>query len=191
MAKNPAHPKPERHPSDNGAQDTAQAAAETGEPLAQHEAVLRKFRGVFNAVKTHFQQVERRSGVGGSQVWALSTIRAKPGIGVNQLATVLNVRQPTASIIVKALTQQALVEARRDGVDRRSVQLHITAAGRKVLTQAPFPHEGVLPRALQALDPTVLDMLDQGLSALMAELDADPDDATIPLADLESRKVQQ
>jgi len=36
--------------------------------------VLRQFRVVFNAVKTHFRQVEREAGVGGAQLWALSVI---------------------------------------------------------------------------------------------------------------------
>ena len=43
--------------------------------------VLRRFRLVFNAVKTHFQQVEKKAGVGGAQFWALSVIRAHPGLG--------------------------------------------------------------------------------------------------------------
>ena len=43
-------------------------------------AALRRFRRVFNAVKTHFQQVEKRAGVGGAQLWALSVIGARPGI---------------------------------------------------------------------------------------------------------------
>ena len=32
--------------------------------------VLRKFRRVFNTVRTHFQLVEKKVGVGGAQVWA-------------------------------------------------------------------------------------------------------------------------
>ena len=44
--------------------------------------VLRQFRVVFNAVKTHFRQVEREAGVGGAQLWALSVIDRRPGIGV-------------------------------------------------------------------------------------------------------------
>ncbi len=63
--------------------------------------VLRQFRQVFNAVKTHFQQVERQAGVGGAQVWALSVVRERPGIGMNDLARALDVRQPTASNLVQ------------------------------------------------------------------------------------------
>ena len=49
------------------------------EPAAR---VLRQFRQVFNAVKTHFRQVEKTVGLGGAQVWALSVIRDIPGIGI-------------------------------------------------------------------------------------------------------------
>lgn len=34
--------------------------------------VLRQFRIVFNAVRSHFRQVEREAGIGGAQLWALT-----------------------------------------------------------------------------------------------------------------------
>ena len=37
--------------------------------------VLQQFRQIFNAVKTHFQQVEKKVGVGGAQVWALAVMK--------------------------------------------------------------------------------------------------------------------
>ena len=48
--------------------------------------VLRQFRQVYNAVRTHFQKVEKIVGLGGSMVWALSLVRDRPGIGVRGLA---------------------------------------------------------------------------------------------------------
>ncbi|MEO8280578.1 MAG: MarR family transcriptional regulator, partial [Ideonella sp.] len=87
--------------------------------------MLRQFRLVFNAIKTHFQQVEKLAGVGGAQVWALSVIRDRPGIGVNELARAMDVRQPTASNLVRTLVEQDLAEVRKDMRDRRSVQLHL------------------------------------------------------------------
>jgi len=157
--------------------------ADEGDP-ATHQTVLQQFRIVFNAVKTHFQQVERKAGIGGAQLWALSIIREQPGIGVKALAAALNVRQPTASIIVRNLSQQGLVDAGRDGPDRRSVQLHIAAEGRKVLRRAPGPFSGVLPQALQALDPATLRLLTTGLAQLILHLDADDRAATTPLSGL-------
>lgn len=146
--------------------------------------VLRQFRIVFNAVKTHFQQVERKAGVGGAQVWALSVIRDRAGIGVNDLASALNVRQPTASNLVRNLAQQGLIEVRRDGPDRRAVQLHVLPEGRKVLRRAPGPAAGVLPEALASLDAASLRRLEADLDKLIRLVDADERAGAIPLAQL-------
>ena len=59
--------------------------------------VLRRFRVVFISIKTHFRQIERKAGVGGAQLWALSVIRDNPGIGVNDVAHAMDVHQSTAS----------------------------------------------------------------------------------------------
>ena len=162
-------------PSSSGAKDDAEGRS---------VRVLQQFRVVFNAVKTHFQQVERRVGIGGAQVWALSIIRDRPEIGVNELARALSVRQPTASNIVKSLSQQGLVEVRRDAEDRRAVQLHILPEGRKVLRRAPGPFAGVLPDALASLDPQTLGQLERDLGRLIHALGADLKAGGIPLAQL-------
>lgn len=151
---------------------------EIGEPAAR---VLRRFRLVFNAVKTHFQQVERRAGVGGAQLWALSIIHARPGLGVNELARAMDVHQSTASNLVKALAERELIVAAREGPDRRAVQLSMLPAGRKVLRQAPGPFTGVLPQALAGLDAKTLARLDADLARLIAALGADERGANIPL----------
>jgi len=146
------------------------AEDQTLEPAAR---VLRRFRVVFNAVKTHFQQVEKRAGIGGTQLWALSVIRHQPGVGVNGLARAMDVHQTTASNLVKALVALDMVAARKDGPDRRTVQLRILPAGTRVLRKAPGPFQGVLPEALAQLDGRLLNRLDRDLGALISALQAD------------------
>jgi DNA-binding MarR family transcriptional regulator len=146
--------------------------------------VLRQFRIVFNAVKAHFQQVERKVGIGGAQVWALAVIRDRPGLGVNDLAQALDVRQPTASNLVKALAVQGMVDVRREGPDRRAVQLYLLPEGRRVLRRAPGPFTGVLPQALASLDARTIARLEEDLARLIKVLDADERAANIPLAQL-------
>lgn len=143
--------------------------------------VLRRFRLVFNAVKTHFQQVEKRTGVGGAQLWALSLIQSRPGLGVNDLARGMDVHQSTASNLVKALVERELVAVQRQASDRRTVQLMLLPAGRRLLKRAPGPFAGVLPEALASLDEETLARLDQDLSRLIALLGADERGETIPL----------
>lgn len=156
-------------------------AVDSSEPAVR---VLQQFRIVFTAIKTHFQQVERRSGIGGAQVWALSVIRDREGIGVNDLATALNVRQPTASNLVRNLAQQELIEVRREGPDRRAVQLHATTRGRKILRHTPGPFAGVLPQALTELDAESLMQLEKHLGELIKRLGADERAAKTPLAQI-------
>lgn len=146
--------------------------------------VLRQFRLVFNTVKTHFQQMEKRAGLGGAQVWALSVVRDRPGLGVNDLARALDVRQPTASNLVKSLVEQDLVEVRKHERDRRAVMLFVRPAGLRVLRKAPGPFTGVLPEALASLDAETLRRLEQDLAVLIEALGADERGASIPLSQM-------
>jgi len=146
--------------------------------------VLRRFRLVFNAVKTHFQQVEKKAGVGGAQLWALSVIRAHPGMGVNSLAAFMDVHQTTASNLVKALVTADMIAAEKNAPDRRAVQLRILPAGMRVLRKAPGPFAGVLPDALATLDAKTLERMDHDLALLIAALHADERAAGIPLAQM-------
>lgn len=160
------------HPVDRAA--TQEAAAR----------VLRRFRLVFNAVKTHFQQVEKQAGVGGAQLWALNVIDTHPDIGVGGLAQAMDIHQTTASNLVKSLIERQMAAAQRNGLDRRAVQLRITSAGARILRKAPGPFAGVLPEALALLDARTLSRMDRDLGALIDLLQADDRAARIPLAQL-------
>lgn len=169
----------------SGSRSTAvqQAAPLTAEAQSAVR-VLRQFRLVFNTVKTHFQQVEKSVGLGGAQVWALSVVRERPGIGVNDLARAMDVRQPTASNLVKALVDGDMVEVRKDERDRRAVMLYLRPEGAKVLRRAPRPFTGVLPQALESLDPATLRRMERDLAVLIKVLGADERGASIPLAQM-------
>lgn len=143
--------------------------------------MLRRFRVVFNAVKSHFREVEKKAGVAGAQLWALSVIREQPGIGVRDLAIAMDVHQSTASNLLRSLLELELVAARKEGSDRRAVQLRILPAGTRVLRRAPSPFNGVLPDAIGALDARTLAQLDRDLGKLIAVLNGDKRMANVPL----------
>lgn len=174
----PSQPSLQRHPRPP---DGTAPQPDHVDPAAR---VLRRFRVVFNAVKTHFQQVEKKAGVGGAQVWALNVIQQQPDIGVGGLAKAMDIHQTTASNLVKAMVTSDLVVARRQASDRRAIQLRLTPAGARVLKRAPGPYAGVLPQALAALDIETLDRLDSDLGKLLEVLQADERGAGIPLAQM-------
>lgn len=172
----PSPTAPPQAPNPPGAHEATGAEAPT--------RVLRRFRIVFNAVKTHFQQVEKSAGLGGAQLWALSVIAAQPDMGVNDLARAMDIHQTTASNLVKALLGLSLITSHRNGPDRRAVHLQVLPAGERLLRKAPGPFGGVLPEALARLDPQLLERLDQDLGALITALGADERAAGIPLAQM-------
>jgi DNA-binding MarR family transcriptional regulator len=143
--------------------------------------VLRQFRVVFNAVRRHFRVTEKKAGISGAHVWALSVVKEHPQIGVGDLARAMDVHQSTASNLVRMLLAADLVAAEKDAVDRRAVRLCISAKGSKVLRSAPNPYEGVLPEALQQLKAGTLKRLERDLGELIAVLDPDQSGAHVPL----------
>jgi len=154
------------------------------DPPASAEQVLRRFRVVFNAVRSHFQQVEKASGLGGAQVWALSLIRNEPGIAMGEIAAGMDIHQSTASNLIKTLVHKGLIRMAKAPEDRRSVQLYILPVGLDVLEQVPGPFEGVLPLALGNLAPQTLARLGQDLDTLIVQLKADRQAGGIPMAEL-------
>lgn len=142
---------------------------------------LRRFRLIFNAVKTHFREVEKKAGLAGAQLWALSVVHDAPGMGVGELASAMDVHQSTASNLLKALVAGGLVEVERSATDRRALALHVSIAGLKVLKRAPGPFSGVLPEALTSLDTPTLVRLNRDLDKVIRALSVDKRAANIPL----------
>lgn len=157
------------------------------QPASQTDSAalaLRRFRVVFNAVRTHFRQVEKDTGLGGAQVWALSLIHKSPGIGVGEIASRMDIHQSTASNLIKVLLNKELVVMSKSEVDKRVVELSVTPEGKKALKRIPGPFEGVLPDALRKLDEATLANLNRDLEKLMQVLEADEDAGSLPLANI-------
>jgi DNA-binding MarR family transcriptional regulator len=149
-----------------------------GKPRTRPQAatlVLRKLRLVFNTIKGHFRDVEKKAGIAGAQVWALSVIRDRPGLGVSELAKAMDIHQSTASNLLKPLIDNGMVARARAAADKRALHLKVTARGLAVLKKAPAPVTGVLPDALSKLDLETLLRLNEDLAGLIAVLDAHAD----------------
>lgn len=160
------------------------ASSTTSDPLDVVRAtrVLRQFRQIFNAVKTHFQQVEKKVGLGGAQVWALSVIDAQPGLSVGELARHMDIQPSTASNLVRSLVERDLVVLSKHAQDKRASCLHLLPAGQQRLQQSPSPFSGVLPQALAQLDTATLARLEHDLVLLIEQLQADASGGDVPLA---------
>lgn len=156
------------------AEPVAPSAGDAGgvriRPARRHRQVLRQFRILLAAVREQFHRVDPGAGLGTVQAWALSIIEAQPGIGVARLASALDVRQPTASNVVKSLCGRGLIERRRGESDRRTVQLFVLDEGRSLLPRARSVFSGPLASALSNLDTKTLLELGEDLRKVLARM---------------------
>lgn len=130
--------------------------------------VLEQFRIIVRSVRRHYEAVERRAGLSGAQLWALSEVKARPGLKVGDLARAMAVHPSTASNLVRRLHGLGLLRRERRGRDHRHVQLFTTGKGMKVLSRAPQPAIGVLQQALSELPPARLAQLQGGLARVLS-----------------------
>lgn len=159
----------------------ATSADDAVDPATQ---TLRRFRQIFSAVRSHFQQVEKITGTGAAQLRALSLLRERPGLRISELAAAMDIHQSTASNLVKTLVERKQVEAERNSSDARVLHLTLLPAGDKVLQRLQGFYIGVLPQALQTLPPAVLKRLNADLDLLLDAMQANGAAAKSPLASL-------
>ena len=159
-----------------------------GESAQRHAdmlEVLKLFRTVFGSQKRHYQTVEKTSGVGGAQMWALAEIHRSPGVTVGELARRLAIHRSTATNLVNRLEALNLVTKRRNGKDQRNVQVEATARGAQIFAKSPRPAMGVLQRALLDVPPATLRSLQRHLHTVIKTMRTRDGRARgLPLADM-------
>jgi DNA-binding MarR family transcriptional regulator len=132
--------------------------------------VLEQFRVIFKSLRSHYREVQQRTGISGAQLWVLARVAASPGSHVGEVARSLAIHQSTASNLLKSLERRRLVARERRGADQRNVQLYATAKGLRLLRRAPQPLIGVLQQALTELPAPVLAGLHVSLARVIAAM---------------------
>ncbi|MFY8063824.1 MAG: MarR family winged helix-turn-helix transcriptional regulator, partial [Usitatibacteraceae bacterium] len=132
--------------------------------------VLKQFRVVIANIKRHYMAVERSSGVGGAQLWALCALAGHSKMTVGELARELAIHQSTASNLLDGLVTQGYVEKRRIHADKRTVTVVLTTQGKRVVKNAPQPAIGILQSALLALPNNNLSQLHNNLAELLVNM---------------------
>ena len=140
-------------------------------------AVLRQFRVIVAALREHYGALERASGLGGAQLWALAEVANARELSVGDLARRMGIKSPTASNLVRALLERQLVRKLRTREDQRIVCVSVTPEGKALLRRAPQPIEGLLQSALARMPAARLDSLHAHLDDVLALLHHERDAA--------------
>ncbi len=146
--------------------------------------IVQTLRRLFRAIHEYSKAIQKKSGLSGPQVWALTILKAQAGLSARELAARMFVHPSTVTGIVNRLVRKGAITRTIDKRDRRGVRLSATRSGGRILKTTPPPVQVGLSRALAALPPRRLRDLRTSLARIAHETEADRIKA--PFFDLES-----
>lgn len=117
----------------------------------------------FNAV-SHWLMLELTF----AQARALFMLAARKELTISQLATLLDVGKPTASILVQQLVERGLITRAEDTTDRRHTIIRLSPEGAKIGAGRRKQREKQWQRWLTHLTDDELSALARGFSAIVA-----------------------
>jgi len=111
-----------------------------------------------------------------AQVRALIILAAKKSLTVSQLAKMLDVGNPTASILIQKLVERGLVTRSEDETDRRQTVVRLSEQGAEIGAGRRSQREKQWQHWLGRLSDEELSGLAHGLSALLVIMNSDAQD---------------
>jgi len=136
---------------------------------AKSQSVLDNLRRIVQAARQSSAQCERVAGLTSAQLLVLKSIRANPGLSINDLAALTLTHQASVSEVVRRMEGRGLLVRARSSEDARRVELQLTADGKDALAQQVETIQETLMGAMDRLPPDVLDHLADGLDLLIEE----------------------
>jgi DNA-binding MarR family transcriptional regulator len=120
-----------------------------------------------------------------AQARALIILAAKKALTVSQLAKLMDVGNPTASILVQKLVERGLVTRTEDDTDRRQTVVRLSEQGAEIGAGRRSEREKQWQSWLSNLSDEDLSGLAHGLTALLVIIDADaqPAPENVPAVD--------
>ncbi len=118
-----------------------------------------------------FRTVEAGTGLTPERLELLAVLAAEGDMAAGDLTEVLGVTAPAITRMVNGLEQEGLVRKSTGQLDRRVVNLHLTAAGRRVMERGRANRVRDMAANLRELNDREVAQLDQGLRILRLLLD--------------------
>src|SRR5690349_22805820 len=131
-------------------------------------------------MRSMYRELERLTDAPITLHRALVCIGNQPGLPASELARQLGMKKPAVSQALKSLALRGWIERRRHDGDQRSVQIHVTAAGEKILRATAGRAVVTLQRAVRSLSSGDLTRLAQGLKSLLTLLPEPAPSAVVP-----------
>src|SRR3954469_12090924 len=100
---------------------------------AEARRVLNALRHIVRSLRISSRNAEQRVGLSGAQLFVLQCLSRQSPCSVNELSARTATDQSSVSVVVSRLVASGHVKRSASKVDRRSVELSLTAAGAALL----------------------------------------------------------
>jgi MarR family 2-MHQ and catechol resistance regulon transcriptional repressor len=107
----------------------------------------------YEALNEHAVRHIQSLGIGASDFAVLEALLHKGPLPVNTIGGLIHLTSGSITAAIDRLEAKGLVQRRNDPGDRRARIVHLTAAGRRLISSAFADHEAALERACAGLDP--------------------------------------
>ena len=101
------------------------------------QAVLDGVRRIVHTLRESSRRAEKTVGVSGAQLFVLQRLGEATTLSVNELAARTHTHQSSVSTVAARLVEGGFVRRTRSGADARSVELSLTAKGRRLAKVLP------------------------------------------------------
>lgn len=129
--------------------------------------VLNSLRHIVRSLRVSSRNAEQRVGLSGAQLFVLQCLSRQSPCSVNELAAATATDQSSVSVVVSRLVSRGYVKRVPSKLDRRSVELSLTPAGRTLLLAAPEAAQERLLGALSQLKRSEISLLSSLLGKLV------------------------
>jgi len=107
----------------------------------------------YDTLRVHAECHIHSLGLGLSDFGVLEALLHKGPMPVNTLGSKVRLTSGSITALVDRLARKGLLERREDPADRRTRMVHLTPAGRKLISCAFAEHEAAMDRATSGLTP--------------------------------------
>jgi len=150
-----------------------------GTALGIEDRIVAAIRRIMRAVDLHSRHLAEEHGLTGPQLAILQAAsRLGEASSTGALARAVHLSGPTVTGILDRLAKRELVERARNGRDRRSVTITITARGEEVLAAAPSLLQDRFRSELARVEDWEQTMILAMLQRIAAMMDAESLDAS-------------
>ncbi|MEE4116639.1 MAG: MarR family transcriptional regulator [Marinilabiliaceae bacterium] len=147
----------------------------------KYTEIIKKVRKIVRSINLESKQIQKEYGVSIPQILCLTYLGEQPRLYAShkEIAAFLELNSSTVTGIINRLENKALVARLPNIEDKRSTNIAITSAGKKLMDDAPDLLHNRLMLKLKDLNQDDLILISRGLDILIdnlgiGEIDASP-----------------